>query len=152
MSVSLPVRLFGVTLVGSAVVALAAAHPLATWRRPAWLICALLGAGLIWSHFAKLDEVAIAPAEVVHRLFHEEHPQRLGEKRLRFGCSCSQERVEGMLVSLGEVEARAAVEAGQGAASIHCEFCGREYRFNGDEVGFLFRDAGIELPAARGIQ
>ena len=45
--------------------ALAAAHPLATWRRPAWLICALLGAALVWSHFAKLDEVAIAPAEVV---------------------------------------------------------------------------------------
>ena len=91
-------------------------------------------------------------AEVGHRLFHEERPQLLGEKPLRFACSCSQERVEAMLVSLGESEALAAVEAGQGAASIHCEFCGREYRFDGDEVGILFRDAGIELPAAPGIQ
>lgn len=45
--------------------ALTAAHPLSAWARPAWLICALLGAGLVWSHFAKLDEVAIAPGEVV---------------------------------------------------------------------------------------
>ena len=61
-------------------------------------------------------------------------------------------QVEAMLVSLGEAEARAAVEAGQGEASIHCEFCGSEYRFNGDEVGVLFRDAAAELPAAAGIQ
>jgi len=45
--------------------ALIVAHPLATWRRPAWVICALLGTALIWSHFARLDEVAIAPGEVV---------------------------------------------------------------------------------------
>ncbi len=71
---------------------------------------------------------------------------------LRFACSCSPERVEAMLVSLGKAEALAAVDAGQGAASIHCEFCGREYRFNGDEVGILFRDAANEFPAAPGIQ
>lgn len=96
--------------------------------------------------------LALAPAEVVHRLFHEEHPRLLGEKPLRFACSCSRERVEAMLVSLGEAEAHAAVAAGHGEASIHCEFCGSEYRFNGDAVGILFRDAAAELPAAPGIQ
>jgi molecular chaperone Hsp33 len=52
----------------------------------------------------------------VHRLFHEEQPQLLGEKPLRFACSCSRERVESMLVSLGEPEVQAAVEAGLGEA------------------------------------
>ena len=108
--------------------------------------------GALFDTLGSEELLALAPTDVVHRLFHEEHPQLLGEKPLRFGCSCSQERVEAMLVSLGEAEARAAVDAGQGEASIHCEFCGREYRFDGDEVRILFRDAAAELPAAPGIQ
>jgi molecular chaperone Hsp33 len=108
--------------------------------------------GALFDTLGSEELLALAPAEVVHRLFHEEHPQLLGEKPLRFACSCSHERVAAMLVSLGEAEARAAVEAGQGNASIHCEFCGREYRFNGDEVGILFLAAAAELPAAPGIQ
>jgi molecular chaperone Hsp33 len=99
------------------------------------------------------DELlALPPTEVVHRLFHEEQPQLLGEKPLRFACSCSRERVQAMLVSLGEAEAGAAVEAGNGHASIHCEFCGQEYRFDRDQVGILFLEAAAELPAAPGIQ
>ena len=45
--------------------ALIARYPLSAWRKPAWVICSLLGVALIWSHFAKLDEVAIVPGEVV---------------------------------------------------------------------------------------
>ena len=108
--------------------------------------------GALFDTLGSDELLALAPAEVVHRLFHKEAPQLLGEKTLRFACSCSQERVEAMLVSLGEAEAAAAVDAGHGDASIHCEFCGREYRFNGEEIGILFRDAAAELPAAPGIQ
>jgi molecular chaperone Hsp33 len=108
--------------------------------------------GALFDTLGSEELLTLAPAEVVHRLFHEEQPQLLGEKPLRFACSCSHERVEAMLVSLGEAEARAAVDAGDGTASIHCEFCGREYRFDGDEVGTLFREAGAEFPAAPGIQ
>ncbi len=99
------------------------------------------------------DELlALDPADVVHRLFHEESPQLLGEKALRFACSCSRERVEAMLVSLGEAEAAAAVAAGQGQALIHCEFCGQEYRFDAPQIATLFQVASAELPAAPGIQ
>ena len=108
--------------------------------------------GALFDTLGGEELLALAPSEVVHRLFHEESPQLLGEKPLRFACSCSQQRVEAMLVSLGEQEARAAVDAGHGQASIHCEFCGHEYRFDGDAVGILFRDAAAELPAAPGIQ
>ena len=57
-----------------------------------------------------------------------------------------------LVIDLSGDSARAAVEAGHGEASIHCEFCGREYRFNGEAVGIMFRDAAAELPAAPGIQ
>ena len=54
----------------------------------------------------------------------------LGRKPLRFACSCSRERVEAMLVSLGQDEAEAAADAAGGEANIRCEFCGQSYRFD----------------------
>ncbi|RZA21406.1 MAG: Hsp33 family molecular chaperone HslO [Lysobacteraceae bacterium] len=105
--------------------------------------------------FETLDSqelLALPPADIVHRLFHEETPRLLDEKPLRFACSCSRERVAAMLVSLGTEEAHAAVDAGAGEARVRCEFCGQDYRFDASEVAGLFRDAAVELPAAPGIQ
>ncbi len=80
-------------------------------------------------------ELLATPAEtLLHRLFHEETPELLGDRPLRFGCSCSRERVAAMLRSLGEEEARAAAEA-TGQVEIRCEFCGRHYDFPLTEFG-----------------
>ena len=83
---------------------------------------------------------------LVHRLFHEEAPQSLGGKPLHFGCSCSRERVEGMLQVLGEDEARAAAEA-TGAVEVRCEFCGQEYRFPEAELKTLFQPVALQHEA-----
>lgn len=104
--------------------------------------------GALFDTLGREELLALPSAEVVHRLFHEESPQLLGEKPLSFACSCSRERVAAMLVSLGVEEAGAAVEAGDGEARVRCEFCGQDYRFGTDEVAGLFRDAAAELPAA----
>ncbi len=72
---------------------------------------------------------------LLSRLFPEDAPQVLGEKSLAFACSCSRERVEGMLASLGDEEARAAVIDGE--ARIICEFCGQSYVFTPDQVEAL---------------
>lgn len=96
--------------------------------------------------------LALPPAEIVHRLFHEEAPQLVGEKPLRFACSCSRERVEGMLVSLGREEADAAVVAGGGTASVLCEFCGQGYGFDGHQIATLFAQAASAQQAAPGLQ
>lgn len=88
---------------------------------------------------------------LLHRLFHEEQPQLLGEKPLAFGCSCSRERVAAMLQSLGEEEARAAAEA-TGVVEIRCEFCGREYHFPLTEFGVLFMPTPAGPPASERLQ
>jgi molecular chaperone Hsp33 len=109
-------------------------------------------AGALFDTLGREELLALAPADIVHRLFHEEWPENLGEKPLRFACSCSQERVAAMMVSLGVEEAGAAVEAGGGEAQVRCEFCGQEYRFSQAQVGGLFRASAAQLPAAPGIQ
>jgi adhesin transport system membrane fusion protein len=46
---------------------LLARHPLPAWRRVAWLIMALVVAFFVWAGFATVEEVAVAPGEVVPR-------------------------------------------------------------------------------------
>ena len=104
--------------------------------------------GALFDTLNASELLALPSAEIIHRLFHEEAPQLVGEKPLQFGCSCSRERVEAMLVSLGREEADAAIEAGEGQARIHCEFCGQEYRFDAAGMAELFRQAAAEAPAS----
>lgn len=87
-------------------------------------------------------ELLAQPAEVlVHRLFHQDAPRLLDQRPLRFGCSCSRERVEAMLVSLGPEEVAAAVDAGEGRARVRCEFCGQAYEFDAAQAQALFAAA-----------
>lgn len=98
-----------------------------------------------WDRASLLFDTLSAPelletpaAALLHRLFHQDGVRLLGEKPLRFGCSCSRERVSAMLESLGEAEARAAVEDNAGLAEIRCEFCGEAYCYSGAEIDALF--------------
>jgi len=84
------------------------------------------------------------------RLFHEDGVRLLGDKPLRFACSCSRERVAAMLESLGPDEARAAVIGG--SAHVRCEFCGQAYEFTGDEVDALFSRTSPEIGAPGALQ
>lgn len=108
-------------------------------------------ASALFETLGKQELLDVAGNELLHRLFHEEAPELLGERPLRFACSCSRERVEGMLQSLGEAEARAAAEP-TGAVEIRCEFCGREYHFPLTEFDILFRDAAVSSPAPERLQ
>ncbi|MGN7920164.1 Hsp33 family molecular chaperone HslO [Lysobacter sp. ESA13C] len=84
------------------------------------------------------------------RLFHEDGIQLLGGKPLGFACSCSRERVEAMLVSLGQEEAEAA--AADGEAEIRCEFCGQRYGFDRNQIAGLFAAAAHEIEAPDRLQ
>lgn len=98
-------------------------------------------------------ELLETPAEIVlHRLFHEDGVRLLGEKPLRFACSCSRERVSAMLESLGEEEAMAAVTDNAGVAEIRCEFCGETYRYSGAEIAALFAPRPAQWDAPERLQ
>lgn len=108
-------------------------------------------AGALFDTLERDELLATDGPELLHRLFHEEHPELVGEKPLRFGCSCSRERVANMLQSLGEEEARAAAEA-TGQVEVRCEFCGQEYRFPLAEFGVLFAMEPPSQPAPERLQ
>jgi molecular chaperone Hsp33 len=89
-------------------------------------------------------------ALLLRRLFHEDGAEVLGQRGLRFACSCSRERVASMLQSLGREEAEAA--AADGTAEIRCEFCGQQYRFDRDQIEALFQPHLNEVNAPERLQ
>jgi molecular chaperone Hsp33 len=86
------------------------------------------------------------PHTLLRRLFHEEDVALLSTRPLRFGCSCSRQRVGEMLLALGHEEAMAALESGPGAAEVTCEFCNQRYRFDRVDIEQLFAGGGSQPP------
>jgi molecular chaperone Hsp33 len=80
------------------------------------------------------------PEELLDLLF-EGVPYRLLEKReIVFHCSCSREKIERVLISLGADEL-AALLAERGGAEVTCEFCREVYTLSGTELTELIREA-----------
>ena len=75
--------------------------------------------------------------EVLHRLFHEDDIRLFDGDPLFFRCSCSRERITGMLQSLGKQEADDIIKE-QEKISIDCEFCNAHYDFDQVDVETIF--------------
>lgn len=70
---------------------------------------------------------------VLYRLFNEQ-PVRLFEPNaVKFACSCSRERSESALLSLGKNEVEELLIE-KGSINIDCQFCNQHYHFSAEEV------------------
>jgi molecular chaperone Hsp33 len=74
---------------------------------------------------------------VLRRLFWEEKLLRFDPQTPRFACTCSRERVAGMIRGLGEEEA-ASILAERGEIDVSCDFCGQHYRFDAVDAAQIF--------------
>jgi molecular chaperone Hsp33 len=98
------------------------------------------------------EELLSLPAErVLHRLFWEETLRVFEPQAPRFACTCSRERVRGMLRGLGREEVDSIV-AERGDVEIGCEFCGVQYRFDAVDVVGLFTPGIQQPPGSRAVQ
>lgn len=87
------------------------------------------------------DELlATAPEQLLYRLYHEESVRLFDPRPLAFGCSCSEERVRGMLRSLGRAEVEAALAARDGEIEVICEFCAQRYCFDAIDAEHLLSE------------
>jgi len=84
------------------------------------------------------EELMALPAQdILHRLYHEEDVRLFARVPVSFRCSCSRERVEGVLCMLGEVEVRS-ILAEKGRVDVDCEFCGQHYTLDPVDAEQLF--------------
>lgn len=111
---------------------------------------AMLAASLKREELLELDAETI-----LRRLFWEEDVRRFepltGVDGPRFACTCSRERVAGMLRSLGQDEV-ASILAEQGQVEVGCDFCGAHYRFDPVDAAQVFLQPASQPPGSSGVQ
>jgi molecular chaperone Hsp33 len=97
------------------------------------------------------EELLTLDAEtVLRRLFWEEPVRRFEPLQPRFACSCSRERVRGMLAGLGREESDD-ILAERGQIEIGCDFCGQQYHFDAVDVGEMFTPGRDQPPASSAV-
>ncbi|MEY2991255.1 MAG: hypothetical protein RI946_649 [Pseudomonadota bacterium] len=78
---------------------------------------------------------SVPPTELLVRLFHEEQPRVFDAQSVKFGCTCSEERVRQSLsiYSAKDIEKMTTPE---GRVTADCQFCSAHYDLDPATVGF----------------
>ena len=85
---------------------------------------------------------SVTPTDLLLRLFHEEAPRVFDTQPVRFGCTCSEDRVRQSLsiYSARDIEK---MTTDEGRVTADCQFCGAHYDLDPKTVGFeAENDAG----------
>jgi molecular chaperone Hsp33 len=104
-----------------------------------------------WEHVCTLAEtvtdqelIQVSQENLLLRLFHEDPLILFDSRRVQFACSCSRERCQRALSSLGEAELRELLQEQQ-PIDIECEFCNQHYEFRA--IDFDLADSAPEPDA-----
>lgn len=85
----------------------------------------------------------VPPTDLLLRLFHEEAPRVYDAQPVRFGCSCSEDRVRQSL-SIYSARDIATMTTDEGRVTADCQFCGAHYDLDPATVGFEAKDNASE--------
>ena len=100
----------------------------------------------------KREELLTLDADtILRRLFWEEPITRFEVLTPSFACSCSRERVAGMLLGLGTREVESVIEE-QGSIGVTCEFCGAHYNFDPVDAAQIFTKPDRQQPPPETVQ
>ncbi len=104
----------------------------------------------------KREELLSLDADtILHRLFWEEKLLRFapneGASGPRFACTCSRERVSGMLRSLGRDEVES-ILAEREQVEVGCDFCGAQYRYDAVDAARVFLAQEASPPTSQRVQ
>ncbi|MBS6507152.1 MAG: Hsp33 family molecular chaperone HslO [Paraclostridium bifermentans] len=91
------------------------------------------------SNVANLDSITNmlkegkTPEDILNIVLDGLNPQILDKCDVGFECECSKERVEGVLISIGQHQLAEMIEEDK-KAEIGCQFCNSKYMFDEDEL------------------
>lgn len=84
---------------------------------------------------------SVTPTDLLVRLFHEEEPRVFDAQAVKFGCSCSADKVKQSL-SIYSAKDISTMVTPEGTVTADCQFCGAHYSFDPDVLGFEAKGAG----------
>lgn len=77
----------------------------------------------------------VTPSDLLVRLFHEEGPRVFDSQTLRFGCSCSEDKVRQTMSIYSQKDIQKML-APNGMVTADCQFCGAHYEMEPTTLGF----------------
>ncbi len=78
---------------------------------------------------------SVAPTDLLVRLFHEDGPRVFDPQPVRFGCSCSEDKVRNTMSIYSQKDiSKMTTEAG--VVTADCQFCGAHYEMDPKTLGF----------------
>lgn len=80
----------------------------------------------------------ITPGQILSQLFAAVPHRQIASRDLHYACSCSKEKMELALLTLGEQELRDLMKR-EGGADVRCEFCRQLYHFSPSELEKLLQ-------------
>mgnify|MGYP000932398348 CR=1 FL=1 len=90
------------------------------------------------------EQLELSHNDQLYRLFHEQQLRLFEPQPMGFSCSCSRQRTESALISIGREEV-VEMSVEQGLIMITCEFCSQQYRFTSRDISELFDPPNIPL-------
>lgn len=81
---------------------------------------------------SKMIKDGMNAKDIIHAVFKGMEVTFHTESELQFACQCSGEKIEEVLISLGESELKSLIE--EEKAEIICHFCGEKYEFSKDDL------------------
>jgi molecular chaperone Hsp33 len=81
-----------------------------------------------------------SPEQLCEDWFRGLEPKILERSPLAYECTCSRERMEGALISIGRRDLQSLIDEDQGAELV-CHFCLNRYRFTTDELREMLKKA-----------
>jgi molecular chaperone Hsp33 len=82
----------------------------------------------------------VAPTDLLVRLFHEEGPRAFDPQPVRFGCSCSADKVRQSMSIYSAKDIRY-MTTPEGIVTADCQFCGAHYELDPLTLGFEAKKA-----------
>jgi molecular chaperone Hsp33 len=82
----------------------------------------------------ELTDPTISPERLLYRLYHEDGVRAFSPRDIAFGCRCSRERVEAVLLQYPRETLEEMVEEDSDRIVARCQFCDSEYAFEVDAL------------------
>ncbi|MGH0427373.1 redox-regulated molecular chaperone HslO [Bacillus pretiosus] len=80
-----------------------------------------------------LIEQGLSPEELLYAVLGEDKVKVLEVMDVQFNCTCSRERIESVLISLGKIELEQIREEEE-ETEVHCHFCNERYKFSKEDI------------------
>jgi len=82
----------------------------------------------------------ITPEKVLEVILKDFEYEILDKVDTNYKCTCSKDRMERALISLGKDELRSLIDE-QGEAELNCQFCDEKYIFNKEALNSLYKES-----------